>query len=319
MDEKEFDYPPIERKVNSPIIDIHTHTRVLDGFDEYIESMDLFCIAKAVVIATMDIAWELKRAHPYRIDTALMMPYHLLQDPGLLEKEGPETVEKALDNGCRIMKFWFAPRSRDRWEILFDDQRFIPMMEMMEKNNMSAIIHVSDPDIWFETRYADSLFYGTKADQYVPLETVLDRHPGINFIGAHIAGDPEHLDFVGNLLERHRNYYVDTSATKWVVRELSKKPDDTRAFFKKYRDRILFGTDNYVQPGRDTDFYNTRYQAHQILWETDMQAESPIHDDDFGGKPTIHGIDLPLDVLEDIYLNNACKLLPELFFDLAPK
>ncbi len=184
---------------------------------------------------------------------------------------------------------------------------------------MSAIIHVSDPDIWFETRYADSSAYGTKREQYVALETVLTRHPGISFIGAHMAGSPEDLDFAGSLLEKHPNYHVDTSATKWMVRELSKRPEETRAFFEKYRDRILFGSDNFVMPGRDTHLYNTRYWAHQILWESDKQVMSPIHDDDYGGKPMIRGTNLPPDILEDIYLNNACRLLPELFLDLAPK
>lgn len=319
MNEKKFDYLPVDRKVNCPIIDIHTHTRTFDGFDEYIRSMDYFCVAKAVVIAAADIAHDLKKAHPYRIEIALMTPFHLLEEPDRLASEGPGVVREAADYGCRIVKFWFAPRSRDRWPVLFDDPHLVPLMDEMEKQNMSAIVHVADPDIWFETRYTDSSIYGTKTRQYVPLENVLKRHPGINFIGAHLAGNPEHLDFVADLLDKYPNYYVDTSATKWIVREISKKPDEARAFFGKYRKRILFGTDNFVMPDRDTHLYNTRYWAHQTLWETDMQVQSPIHDDDFGGKPTIHGIDLPPDVLEDIYLKNACRLLPELFAELAPK
>ena len=319
MDEKQFDFLPIKRKVDCPIIDIHTHTRELDGYDEYIRSMDLFCIARAVVIAPREIAWDLKRAHPYRVEIAVTTPSHLLENPDLLAREGPKAVEDAVDNGCRIWKFWFAPRSRLIWKVHFGDARFIPMMEVMEKHNMAAIIHVSDPDIWFETRYADASVYGTKADQYVPLEDVLERHRGINFIGAHMAGYPEQLDFVGELLDRHPNYYVDTSATKWIVREISRQADEARAFFEKYRDRILFGTDNFVMPDRDTHLYNTRYWAHQLLWESDMDVESPIHDDDYGGKPVIRGINLPPDLLEDIYLNNACRLLPELFLDLMPK
>lgn len=317
MEEKTFDYLPVRRKVNCPIIDIHTHTGVRDGFDEYIRSMDLFCVARAVVIAGIDIAFELKRAHPYRIDIALMTPWHLLENPDRLEKEGPDVVEKALDNGCRIIKFWFAPRSRDRWKIFFDDPRFIPVMQKMEENKMSAIIHVSDPDLWFKTVYSDTSKYGTKLEQYIPLENVLRRHRGITFIGAHMAGYPENLDFVANLLDNHPNYVVDTSATKWMVRELSKQVEATRSFFQKYRKRILFGTDNFVKPERDTHLYNTRYWAHQILWETDKVIESSIHDDDIGGKPMIHGINLPPDVLEDIYFNNAKRMFPELYGDLA--
>ena len=318
MSERKFDYLPIKRKVGCPIIDIHTHTGVLDGFDEYIKSMDLFCVARAVVIAQRDIAYKLKRQYPYRVELAVFTPSEFLDDAKMLEKDGPSFIEEAVENGARIIKFWFAPRARDRWPVRLDDPAFIPMMEAMEKYDMGAIIHVSDPDIWFDTVYSDRSIYGTKEEQYIPLEMVLERHRKIKVIGAHMAGNPEHLDFVAALLDRHPNYYIDTSATKWIVREVSKQVEKARGFFRTYRDRILFGTDNFVRPDRDTHLYNTRYWAHQVLWESALDRQSPIHDDDYGGKPTIHGLDLPPDILQDIYFNNARTLFPELFSDIAP-
>ena len=83
------------------------------------------------------------------------------------------------------------------------------------------MVHVSDPDAWFHTMYADSAKFGTKADQYVGLKRMLELFPDLLCIGAHMGGDPEHPDHLEALLERYPNLYFDTSATKWQVREVS--------------------------------------------------------------------------------------------------
>src|SRR5207237_911435 len=67
------------------------------------------------------------------------------------------------------------------------------------------------------------------------------------WIGAHMGGWPEDLAFLDGLLTRHANLYLDTSATKWVVRELGKQPRDrVRGFFLKWQGRLLFGSDSVV-------------------------------------------------------------------------
>ena len=41
------------------------------------------------------------------------------------------------------------------------------------------------------------------------------------WIGAHMGGDPEHPDHLEALLEKYPHLHLDTSATKWQVREVS--------------------------------------------------------------------------------------------------
>ncbi len=54
------------------------------------------------------------------------------------------------------------------------------------------------------------------------------------FIAAHLGGWPENLNFLDGLLSRHDNLYLDTSATKWMVRTLSQQePKDVLAFFDR--------------------------------------------------------------------------------------
>ena len=86
------------------------------------------------------------------------------------------------------------------------------------------MVHVADPDDWFRTVYADAAKYGTKPEQYVGLERMIQMFPDMTWIGAHMGGDPEHPDHLEALLERYPNFYIDTSATKWQVREVSARP-----------------------------------------------------------------------------------------------
>jgi hypothetical protein len=51
--------------------------------------------------------------------------------------------------------------------------------------------------------------------------------------------------------------------------------------------------------------YTIRYWVHQMFWETDLVCESPIPDPDSNGAPRLRGLDLPGDILEQIYWKNA--------------
>jgi hypothetical protein len=97
----------------------------------------------------------------------------------------------------------------------------IRAMELASDLGMMFMTHVGDPDTWFATKYTDSSIYGTKLSQYEPLEELLDRFRQ-PWIAAHFGGWPENLEFLDGLLSRHDQLHLDTSATNWVSREISK-------------------------------------------------------------------------------------------------
>jgi hypothetical protein len=169
---------------------------------------------------------------------------------------------------------------------------------------------------------------------------MLDRFP-MPWIAAHMGGWPENLDFLDAMLERHPNLYIDTSATKWVVRELSKHPRERVVeFFTRWRGRLLFGsdivtTDEHLTPKEgppahpmadlasspETAFelYASRYYALRTMFETSYDGESPIADPDLKmvapetyddmAAPRLRGLMLPRDVLEDLYRGAAERLM----------
>jgi hypothetical protein len=122
-----------------------------------------------------------------------------------------------------------------------------------------------------------------------------------------MGGDPEHLDHLTAMLGRHANLYLDLSATKWLARELSAKPEESRQFMATWADRLLWGSDLVI--GRRTvtgvDDYANRYYVHRHLWEGRGVMRSPIDDPDAGRPVDVVGLDLPDDILEKIYRRTA--------------
>lgn len=251
------------------------------------------------------------------------------------------------DFDARIMKVWASPRLRDfvpdlkgsTWGATdlaeVDSAWRVKACEAGQRLQMMYMIHVADPDTWFATKYTDASRYGTKRDQYIGLERMLDRFTA-PWIAAHMGGWPEDLGFLDGLLTRHPNLHIDTSATKWVVRALGVQPREAvRAFFIKWRGRVLFGsdlvaTDDHLQPAKATtspmadladspdaawELYASRYWALRTMFETDYDGQSPIADPDLAmvepekydqmSAPRLVGLGLPPDLLRVLYAGAA--------------
>src|SRR5262249_19427160 len=148
-----------------------------------------------------------------------------------------------LELGVEIIKFWAAPRGRERGLFVDAPWRIEAARRARAAGIRVMMVHVGDPDAWFRTVYTDTAKFGTKPDQYKGLSRMLEEFPHMTWIGAHMGGDPEHPDHLEYLLERYPHYHIDTSATKWVVREVSPRRDAIRALICKYPDRFLFGSD----------------------------------------------------------------------------
>src|SRR5207237_433949 len=177
------------------------------------------------------------------------------------------------------------------------------------------MVHVADPDAWFRRAYADVAKYGTKESQYPAFERMLAEFSDLLWIGAHMGGDPEHPNHLEALLERYPNLYFDTSATKWQVREVSAHAAAIRELVCRRPERFLFGSDLVTRHPLPREHYVSRYWCQRTLWESTWEGRSPIADPDYPhgeaepATPMLHGLGLPEGVLEQVYHQNACRLL----------
>lgn len=196
-----------------------------------------------------------------------------------------------------------------------DDTRLDPIWETAAELNVPVTIHVADPAAFFwpldnyNERYEE---LSDHPDWHVPsppyptfeslvsgLASLVERHPRTIFIGAHVGCYAENLKWVGEVMDRCPNFYVDISAR---LGELCRQPYAARKFFIQYADRILFGTDLGPDP--------LQYRKYYRFLETDDEyfnysVEEIPQEGRWGG----YGIFLPDDVLKKVYYSNAEKIM----------
>jgi hypothetical protein len=220
-------------------------------------------------------------------------------------------LDRFLAAGVDLLKFWGAPRGRERGLFLDAPWRLEAARRAVAAGVRVLMVHVADPDVWFRKTYTDPAKFGTKPEQYVALERLLGMFPELTIIAAHMGGDPEGPDHLEDLLERYPRLFIDTSATKWQVREVSARREAIRALVCRRPTRFLFGSDLVTRHGLPREHYASRYWCQRTLWESAWEGPSPIADPDYDGpgQPPLRGVDLPADVLRLVYHDNAACLL----------
>jgi predicted TIM-barrel fold metal-dependent hydrolase len=243
-----------------------------------------------------------------------------------------EGCAKLGARGLKISKsLGLTWKDKDGKIVPIDDPRLDPMWAACGKAGIPVSIHSGDPKAFWQPvdekneRY-DELkdhpnwaFGGGKFPAWEEIlaqhERMVAKHPDVRFIGVHFGNIPENVERVGALMRRRANYHIDLAAR---VPEIGRQdPEKVRAMFIEFQDRILFGTDFMVFPSgyilgagpRITDegevkkFFDSQWRYLETRGR-DMEHPTPIQ-----GRWKIHGIGLPRDVLEKIYVRNAERVI----------
>lgn len=344
-----LDYRTEARRLGAPvrpIIDVHSHINGERATPIYKRAADCFGIEQVYSMTHLEQVEVVREVFGDAIRFIAVPQWGASNKLKAFTTDWLDRIDRFAELGCRICKFWAAPRSRDI-SIELGDPHLFDLdgewrrrgMERARACGMMFMTHIADPDTWFATKYADASRYGTKLDQYEPLERLLDEYGDVPWIAAHMGGYPEDLNFLEALLARHDNLYLDTSATKWMIREISRQPREPLCeFLTKWKGRILFGsdivtTDEHLKPTASAmgmghlatdedeafDLYASRYYALRTMWETAHEGTSPIADPDLAmvepdrydanASPPLIGKSLPPDLLASLYHDAAVSLL----------
>jgi Amidohydrolase len=304
--------------VRVPLIDLHAHVTVLrDGPDAGLVQAERFMeVATEFGVSQVWTMCPPEDIPPLRDRFGDRLGFN---GPISKKRDEPDDVayrllDRFLEQGVRMLKFWSAPRGRDRGLFVDAPWRIESARRARAAGLRVVMVHVADPDTWFQDVYKDSAKFGTKADQYIGFERMLNDFPDLIWIGAHMGGDPEHPDHLEAMLDRYPHLYYDMSATKWQVREVSAHRETIRSLIVRRPDRFLFGSDLVTRSGLVSDHYRSRYWCHRTLWESDWEGKSPIDDPDYDlhsgpSSPWLRGLKLPAEVLAKVYRENAIRLL----------
>jgi predicted TIM-barrel fold metal-dependent hydrolase len=335
-----------------PVIDIHTHISVSAKSKDGVELVPerQFLGTPEELLAVMDrknIRSMINLTGGYdgglaetvaRYDRAFRGRFYTFTEPSyslLLNPDYPklqvEAIERAHTNGARGLKIlktlglYLRGNITSGTLVKIDDPRFDPMWDACGQLNMPVAIHVSDPVAFFTptdrfneryeelNNHPDWSFYGhdfpSNAELIEARNRVFARHPKTRFIALHVGNFSENLANVSENLDRFDNMHVDIAAR---IGELGRQPRTARAFFEKYQDRILFGTD--ATPHGDEypqQMFNDKlYEIYYRFLETDDEyfdyapANVPPQ-----GRWRIYGINLPESILRKVYNGNAAREL----------
>ena len=88
-------------------------------------------------------------------------------------------------------------------------------------------------------------------------ERVLRKHPRLKLIGAHWAGTAGDRTYMEEILEKYPNMYTEGGAHQPKV-EFATLDSAERAFFERYQDQVMFGTDYMANTFRWLKSYRQR-------------------------------------------------------------
>lgn len=308
-----------------PAVDVHTHLhRVVDVAAE-VARMDALRVETMVNLHGYSgerLLRELERfdrAHPGRFLTYAHLDLTDVGEPGWGQRVAA-TLAADFEAGAKGLKIFkelgLTVRSRDGRRIALDDPELEPVWNTCARYRRPVLWHVADPAAFFvpldaknerwhelhefpDWSFADRARFPTRAQLFEERNRVLERHPEITFVGAHMGSSSEDLKQLAGWLDRHPNFHVDMSAS---VNELGRQPYKTRRFLIRYQDRALFGTDlkSAAAPG---------YEVYARFLETEDEYFDTEAANGRQGFWMIYGIYLPRDVLQKIYRDNARRLL----------
>jgi predicted TIM-barrel fold metal-dependent hydrolase len=317
-----------------PVIDAHNHLGEEFGggwlHRPITELIDILNEASIRRYVDLDGGWgedilaahleKFKNPHPERFSIFGGVDWKQWKNLG---ESFPEWAASRLyaqkDMGAEGLKIWknLGLRVHDQNDALVDvdDPRLSPIWKTAGELKLPVMIHVADPVAFFEPldqnneRWEElnanpdwqctSPPFPSFTHIVDGLANLVEQHPRTTFIGAHAGCYAENLGWVGDLLDKCQNFYVDISAR---IGELGRQPYTTRKFFLQHADRILYGSDF----GPDLEEYRL---AYRFLETDDEYFNYNVADFPQQGRWYAYGISLPDDVLKKVYYSNAEKVL----------
>lgn len=300
------------RRIDMRVINVSNR-----GMDGYVETMHR-------------IGAELAERYPDRMDFASTFDLRKVNEPGFAE-EAIAQLDRSFAAGAVMTKIWkevgLEVRTASGEFLMPDDTVFDPIYEHLARRGIPLLAHLAEPrEAWLPLD-PESVHYGYYSEHpewhlygrpefpsheelIAARDHILEKHPDLVVIGAHLGSLEHDVDEVAERLDRYPNFYVEVAAR---TRDLTHQPTETvRSFFLRYPDRILYGLDATLRPFRTGPITDEERQEF-----TEGVEERYRRDFAFYASPdsveyrdrTVQGLGLPREVLEKFYAGNAERLI----------
>ncbi len=232
--------------------------------------------------------------------------------PGHDFAKDAEYYMKSGFDGIKLIRGGKPNYHRTYGEHFWDDPIYADLFAYCEENRVPITLHNNDPLIHWDLKNAPKRAieqgwvydetYPSQATFFEKLEKVLELYPRLNIAIAHMGFYSDNLPHAAELLEKYPNLKFDVTPAILIYEQLSQTPAESEAFFRKYHDRLIFGTDaDADQTGERKAYTNLKNRLTSAFFG--------------GGEPVtiegryIHPIHLEQEMLENIYYNNALRFV----------
>lgn len=191
-----------------------------------------------------------------------------------------------------------------------DHDYFIPFWDKAEQLDVPITMHMGDPlDYWWPSAPDSYCSLPPQEECFRQTEAVLNRHQNLRITFAHFLFMGPQLDRLSDWFARFPKMHVDMAIADEYLYYCSDDPDKAREFFITWQDRILYGTD--ISDSNSLKLALAKAEMIRLFLETDETFTS-LRDRANGQPPTpwsngrteLHGLALPMEVLEKILGRN---------------
>ncbi len=252
--------------------------------------------------------------------------------PGYAEKV-IEGLRKDFANGaiaCKIFKSLglFLKDSKGNLPQI-DDPIFEPILRWMEQEGHVLMAHVGEPmGMWrplgetnaytiYLKKRPRGHFYGrddvpSHATIMAARDRVLARHPKLKMIGAHFGSMEYDVAEIAKRFDAYGNFAVDTSGPTRIIDLGQQDHEKVRAFFIKYADRIMYGSDRSSRKSQlEMNAEELAVSLGEIEWAAQISWDYYATDKVVVIKGfKCKGLSLPPDVLKKLFYTTAKTWLP---------
>jgi predicted TIM-barrel fold metal-dependent hydrolase len=311
------------------IIDAHIHFRDLKWTEAVLQLMDQVPLARVNFVSTPNFETVnqnaeliyLKTHYPGRFYASGGLDYlQAMADPaGMSDALGAQIrILKSIGfDGLKMIEA--KPTARKRFQIPLDAPEYEGMWAALEELQMPIVCHVADPEEFWNRdtipEWARGLnwFYGdgtypTKEALYAEIDHVLDRHPALKFVFAHFYFLSADLERAARFLDAYPSVCFDITPGGEMYNNFTRNYDDARAFFIRYQDRIIYGTDASTGAIERSGLEEPLSFAHYV--RTFLETGEPFTPPPMiphwlqDGLDAILPLGLPREILEKIYHAN---------------
>jgi predicted TIM-barrel fold metal-dependent hydrolase len=249
-------------------------------------------------------------------------------------------LDAAFSNGAIAVKVWknigMVEKDSNGQLLFLDNPGFDGVMAHLERAHIPLIAHQAEPkNCWLPldqmTTENDRSYFREHPEYHMFLhpdqpsyeslmahrDAFVGRHPKLNFVGAHMGSLEWSVDVLAAFLDKFPNATVDLAARMTQVQYQSvREAAKVRAFFVKYQDRILYGSDLTQNPPSP----NERAQNPPSTGESFTKEADDFWRSDWAYLATssrqridaiqadVPGLALPRAVIDKIYWRNAQRV-----------